>query len=490
MGAAIFKGSFMFSFIPASRRTLLISSTAAILAACATPPDLGAAPQLSAPDQYETIQSFAAPVSAWPSDRWWENYGDPQLNALIEEALADSPSLQAAAARLRRAQADAQQTGSSRYPSVSGEAGLDNSRRDLSADNLPDVIRDSVPDDWSTQASAGISLSYQLDFFGRNRAAFAAATSNAQAAEAEAAAARLQLSTAVALAYAEFVRLNADRLALEEAARLRQESVVLVRERVRADLENEGQAHQSRAELARARADLIAVHAAIARTRNQLAALLGKGPDRGLTIELPRTLTIAAPGLPSRVDLDLIGRRPDLVASRLRAEAAAERINVARADFYPNVNLTALVGLQTLGLSSLGDGTLSFAQVGPAISLPIFSAGRIEGAYRGARADYDEAVATYNGSLSTALQEVADAIGDRRSLQAQLIEQGDGLRAAEASYRVARLRYEGGLMSYIDTLSVESSLIVQRRAYAELEARAFQLDITLIRALGGGYAAS
>lgn len=480
----------MLAFIPASRRTLLVCTTAAILAACASPPDLGAAPRLSTPDQYETIESFAAPVSAWPSDRWWENYGDLQLNALIEEALADSPSLQIAAARLRRAQADAQQTGASRHPSITAQAGIENSRQDLSADNLPDVIRDAVPDDWSTRASAGLSLNYQLDFFGRNRAAFAAATSSAQAAEAEAAAARLQLSTAVALAYAEFVRLNADRLALEEAARLRQESLALVRERVRAGLENEGQAHQSRAELARARADLIAAHGAIRRVRHQLAALLGKGPDRGLAIEPPRTIAIAAPALPSRVDLDLIGRRPDLVAARLRAQAAGERINVARADFYPNVNLTAIVGLQTLGLDRLGEGSLSFAQAGPAISLPIFSAGRIEGAYRGARADYDEAVASYNAALTTALQEVADAIGDRRSLQAQLVEQGEGLRAAEASYRVARLRYEGGLASYIDTLSVESSLIEQRRAYAELEARAFELDITLIRAVGGGYAAT
>jgi NodT family efflux transporter outer membrane factor (OMF) lipoprotein len=279
-------------------------------------------------------------------------------------------------------------------------------------------------------------------------------------------------------------------MALEEAARLRQESVALVRQRVIAGLENEGQVHQSRAELADVRADLIAVHAAIARTRNQIAALLGKGPDRGLAIAVPQSLTIGAPGLPARVDLDLIGRRPDLVAARLRAEAAAERINVARADFYPNINLTAIVGLQTLGLDRLGDGSLGFAQAGPAISLPIFSGGAIEGAYRGARADYDEAVASYNQSLTTALQEVADAIGDRRSLEAQLIEQGAGLHAAEASYRVARLRYEGGLASYIDTLSVESSLIEQRRAYAELEARAFKLDITLIRALGGGYAAS
>jgi NodT family efflux transporter outer membrane factor (OMF) lipoprotein len=470
-----------------SRRLLLASAASAVLCSCATPPDLGAPAQLAAPEQYETVRSFGAPVVAWPSDRWWENYGDAQLSGLIEEALADSPSLAVAAARLSRAQADAQQAGAARLPSVTSQSAIEASRQEISGDDLPEAIGDAARRDWSTQTNAAVTLQYQLDFFGRNRASFAAATSRAQAAEAEAAAARLQLSTAVALAYAEFVRLNADRVALEDAAELRQASVALVRERVRVGLENEGQSSQADAELAQARADLIAVHAAIARTRNQIAALLGKGPDRGLEIEVPQSLTLNSIGLPARVDLDLIGRRPDLVAARLGAEAAASRIDVARADFYPNVNLVAVAGLQTLGLDRLGGGELSFAQIGPAVSLPIFSGGRIEGAYRGARADYDEAVALYNQSLADALREVADAIGDRRSLEAQLVQQRAGLGAAENAYRVARLRYEGGLISYIDTLSIESSLIAQRRAVAELQARAFALDITLVRSLGGGF---
>lgn len=230
-----------------------------MLAACGTLPDLGARPELSTPSSYETIQTFRAPVADWPSDAWWEAYGDQQLSALIREALADSPTLEAAAARLRRAQADAQQSGAARYPSINGQTSTETSRQDLSADNLPDAIRDSLPDDWSTQTSAAISLTYQLDFFGRNRASFAAATSRARAAEAEAAAARLQLSTAIASAYAELIRYTADARALEEAARLRQRSTQLVRERVRAGIENEGQAHQATVELSQARASEIEV---------------------------------------------------------------------------------------------------------------------------------------------------------------------------------------------------------------------------------------
>lgn len=477
------------SFKIVSRRLILACSTA-MLVACATPPDLGARPELAAPAQYQTVQSFAAPAGEWPSDHWWEAYGDPALDALIEEALADSPTLAAAAARLRQAQAAAQQTGSSRYPNVQAQTSTEASRQDLHASNLPDAIRDAMPDDWQTQTSASVQLSYQLDFFGRNRASFAEATSRTRAAEAEAAEARLQLSTAVALAYAELVRYSADRRQLEEAARLRQYSATLTRDRVAAGLENEAPAQQATVELARTRADLIEAAANIARTRNQIAALLGKGPDRGLEIAEPQAPHLTRVGLPASVDLDLIGRRPDLAAARLRAEAAAQGINVARADFYPNVNLTAVVGLQTLGLDRLGSGELGFAQAGPAISLPIFSAGRIEGAYRGARAEYDEAVALYNDSLTTALREVADALLDRRALEDELAQQRTALTAAEAAYRVARLRYEGGLSSYIDTLSVESSLIDQRRTVAALEARAFSLDITLIRALGGGFTAS
>ena len=468
------------------RRTSLLCSAAALLSACATPPDLGARPQMAPPEHYESVHAFAAPVANWPSDRWWEAYGDAQLSALIDEALRDSPTLAIAGARVRQAEAAAQQTGAALYPSVGAQGSVEQSRREVSG-ALPGAIQNGLPNDWTTQASASLQISYQLDFFGRNRAAFSAATSIVHAAEAEAASARLQLSTAVALAYAQFLAQCADRNALEDAAHMRQLSAELVRQKLEAGLENQGELDQANAEFAQVRADLIAARGAILRTRNELAALLGKGPDRGLEIAEPPSPQISPIGLPARVDLDLIGRRPDLVAARLNAEAAASRIDVARADYYPNINLVALVGLQTLGLGSLGSASLGFGQVGPAISLPIFSGGRLDGQYRGARGAYDEAVAQYDQSLTNALHEVADAIVERRTIEAQLGEQHRALDAAESAYRLAQIRYRGGLASYIDTLAIESSLIQQRRAVAALEAQAFALDITLVRALGGGF---
>lgn len=461
--------------------------TLILLSGCASVPDLGAQPQLAPAESYASARSFSAPVADWPSDHWWEAYGDSQLNALIAEALADSPTLAAAAARVRQAEASVMQAGSASSLHVSGDASVNSSYQDLDAGGLPQQIRDALPNDWRTQASASVQASRTLDFFGRNRANFAASTSLAEAAQAEAAAARLEISTGVALYYAELVRLYADRAAAEEAIRVREASNTLVQQRLVNGLENEGRFHQAKAEVSAAKYDLASVDGQISRTRNAIAALLGKGPDRGLDISTPASPELASPGLPSMLALDLVGRRPDLVASRHYAEAAAQTIKVKKADFYPNVNLAAVAGIQTLGLDRLGGGDLSFVQAGPAISLPLFDGGGVEAGYRNARARYDEAVALYDQTLANALREVADAISDRRSLDAQLVEARSAIASAEAAYGVVRARYGGGLSSYIDVLSVEDRMVELRRAVAGLETHAFELDIQIVKALGGGF---
>jgi outer membrane protein TolC len=145
--------------------------------------------------------------------------------------------------------------------------------------------------------------------------------------------------------------------------------------------------------------------------------------------------------------------------------------------------------VQSLGLNNLTSSGSGIGQAGAAISLPIFDGGRLDGAYRGARADYDAAVAAYDRTLVTALQEVADAAAGQRALVARLGAARESLSAGEQAYRVARLRYEGGLTSYLTLLTAEDAVIAQRRAVAQLEARALTLDASLVRALGGGFRA-
>lgn len=458
----------------------------ASLAGCA--PDLGPVqtPQLAG--GYGTARSFAAPAAEWPSDRWWTAYGDAQLTALIDEALADAPNLRAAEGRVRQAVAQAEQQRAVGLPQVSGDVSSQESRSSLN-EGFPPQFKAFLPHAYKPQSRLTVDLDWQLDFFGRNKAALAAATSQAEAARADQASARLQVSTAVAAAYADLVRLYADRDAAEEAVRVRRQSLGLVGERLRNGLETRGQFSQQNATVPAALQDVEALDAQIALGRHQVAALLGKGPDRGLEITRPANPRLRAFGLPRSLAVDLIGRRPDIVAARLRAQAAASTVKAARADFYPNIDLTGAYGVQSLGLNVLFQADSVTGALGPAIRLPIFSHGRIEGAYRGARAEYDQAVANYDQTLTQALRDVADAVAGQRSIQTQLGQARASLTAGEDAYRIAKLRYQGGLSPYLDVLTAENTVLVERRTVSDLGAQQLSLDVSLIRALGGGYRA-
>lgn len=468
-----------------SRSIVTVLVSAAALAGCATVPKLPEAPEVASSGSFATTQSFQAPEAAWPADRWWAAYGDPQFETLMDEALAGSPSLAEAAARLRSAEARARQARGATLPSLDANAQASETKQSYN-NGIPAQF---VPRGYNDTGRASLDLSYDLDLWGRNRAALKAATSEAEAARMDAAEARLALTTAIAAAYADFARLSAEHDAADAALKNRQASADLVAHRVTGGAANPGEADQARAAAAQAREELAALDEQLAVARNQLAALAGAGPDRGLSLGRPRAQPATGFGLPANLAADLLGRRPDLQAARLRAEAAARRIDVARAGFYPNVNLAAFIGVQSLGLSNLTSSGSGIGQAGAAVSLPIFDGGRLDGAYRGARADYDAAVASYDRTLVQALQEVADAAAGQRALQARLGAARDSLAAGERAYRVARLRYEGGLTSYLTLLTAEDAVIAQRRAVAQLEARALTLDASLVRALGGGFRA-
>jgi NodT family efflux transporter outer membrane factor (OMF) lipoprotein len=344
-----------------------------------------------------------------------------------------------------------------------------------------------TPEGWNDGATASIGLTYDLDLWGRNRATLRAAMSDTEAARAEQAAVRLALSTGIAGTYADLVRYHALREAAASDLRIRTDGARLIEARRAQGLENDAAVARSEAGRARASAELAAVDEQIELTRNQLAALLGAGPARGQQLALPAQPRLRTFGLPGDLGIEIVGRRPDVVAARLRTEALADRIKAARADFYPNVRLSALIGLQALGLGDLFDGGSTFGAAGPAISLPIFSGGRLEGAYRGARADFDTAVAVYDRTLVEAVREVADVGARQRGLEARLGDSRSALAASQRAYDLIQARYRGGLAPYFEVLSAEEALNANRRAVAELEASAFALDVALVRALGGGF---
>ncbi|MFV0623345.1 efflux transporter outer membrane subunit [Sphingomonas sp. ac-8] len=469
-----------------SFRPLLLAAAAGVvpLAACAPVPQLGARPEVRAADAYDADRSLApaSAATAWPAADWWSAYGDPQLDALIAEGLADSPDVASAAARLRSAEAYAEQVGAARLPSVA----IDGNATETKQSYNNGIPADFVPHGWNDTGTINANLGFDLDLWGRNRAALAAATSEAQASRIDVAQARLVLSTNIAAAYADLARFAAERAVQVRELAVRSQTQRLVADRVTNGLDTRAELKQADATLPAVRAQIAATDEAIGLTRNRLAALLGKGPDRGLAIVLP-ALPDATGGLPVGVTTDLIGRRPDIAASRARVEASASRIKVARADFYPALSLSALVGFQSLGLDNLFKSGSTYGHVGPAFSLPIFRGGQLSGQYKGARAEYDQAVASYDGSVANAYREVADAVTSQRALVNRLSESRQALDASEQAYSLARQRYEGGLSTFLDVLTAEDRVLQNRSTVADLEARAFALDVQLIRALGGGF---
>jgi NodT family efflux transporter outer membrane factor (OMF) lipoprotein len=461
----------------------LLATSLLATAGCAQLPRLGPRPVMKSVTQLGSSKSFSTPATAWPGDYWWRAYDDPQLDALIGEALRDSPDLDIAQARVQAAAGAVQGASATLIPEVTGDAEFTEGKQSYN-----DVIpRRALPQGWHDYGLATLNLSWELDFWGKNRAALAAAVSEQKAAEVEVAQSRLILSTSVASAYAGLARLYALRDYATQTLALRTKTVALFRQRQAFGLETRASVREAEARQAAADGELIAMDERIGLQKNAIAALLGAGPDRGLTIRRPTARFAPAQGLPPRLALDLLGRRPDIVAARLRVEATARRIDEAKAGFYPSVNLVALAGVESLGIANLAMSGSDLGSVGPAISLPIFNTERLQGELRGARAEYETAVATYNAALSNALREVADATTSRKSLSAELAASGAAVDAAGDAYQAVSKRYEGGLATYLDVLVAQDALISARRTQAELDTRALTLDINLVRALGGGF---
>jgi len=459
------------------------------LTACATVPDLGSAPNPKDLASYASSNSLTAPSAAWPSDGWWSAYADPQLTALIEAALAGSPTLAQARARIAKAEAAYGEAHAKQLPTLEADGSLSEVKESLNQ-GFPAQFAQFLPRGYNSSGYLALKFDYEFDFWGKNRAAVAAAASEVRAAQAEAAEARLALSSGIALAYADLGRLFAERDVAERSAHVKEETAALVSRRVENGLDTRAELKQAEAGAPAARAQMAAVDEELAQTKNRIAALLGAGPDRGMAIERPAAVQVRAFGLPSELAAELLGRRPDIVAARWRAEAAAKRIGVARAQFYPNINLAAYIGQQALFANLLFNSSSQIGSVGPALSLPIFEGGRLRAQIRGARADYDDAVASYNATLIQALEELADTAASERALAVRLQESRTALAADEEAYKLTRLRYEGGLANYQSVLLAEDAVLQARVIVADLDSRAFTLDVELVQALGGGYSQS
>ncbi|HEV8407896.1 MAG TPA: efflux transporter outer membrane subunit, partial [Sphingomicrobium sp.] len=272
--------------------------------ACAAVPDLGARPIPHTESDYASTRSLGGAASAWPMSSWWNRYRDRQLDRLIGEGIAGSPDLAAAAARLRTAQGLSQQAGAALLPSVDASAMVDyqNQSQNIAGPHA------EVPAGWHATGTTGLSFNLDLDLFGKNRAALRAARKDADAARFEVDESRLVLTTGIASAYADLAALYAQRDNLEAALDIRSQTLKFVEGRYDAGLETIDAVRQAQARIPQTRGDIAATDEAIMLDKHALAALVGAGPDRALTIERPATATLQSQGVPADASINLIGR--------------------------------------------------------------------------------------------------------------------------------------------------------------------------------------
>ena len=461
----------------------IVSSVVLTLSGCASSAGIASTAQTIAPISIglDPASAGSAVVPAVPAD-WWRSFGDPALTGLVERALADNPSLKLAQARLARARAAVNGAQAAEGPQVNGS--LDVTRQRFSATSIyPPPLGGSI----RTLGTAQIGGSWELDFFGRNRAAIDAAVGTQRAAQADVQAARNLLASKVARTYVQLGRLFAQREVAQRSLTQRDEILALIRQRVQGGLDTTVEQRQGEGALPESRQQIEALDEQIALTRHALAALTVQAPNALDTLIVPLRSVQAVP-LPAAVPADLLGRRADIAAARWRIEAATGDTKSANAQFYPNINLTAFVGLASIGLDQLIKSGSEQYGAGPAIRLPIFDSGRLRANLSVKTADLDAAIESYNGAVLDAVHDVADQIASLRGVDRQQAEQVRAQAAAESAYDLSAQRYKAGLGTYLTVLNAEATVLAQRRQSADLKARALDAQIALIRSLGGGYA--
>lgn len=466
------------------RRIPWIALATLAAAGCAPlPSDLPPRPGLTAPQADKTVATLAAESALdgknETSPRWWEAFGDAQLNSLVETALRDNPSLAAAQARLNAA------------GQAERLAALDTG---LHYDANATVVRERFsengvfppPIGGSTfyQGDLTLGVTYTVDWWGKNRALVKAAAGEAEAARAENADARLSVAALVADAWFAWgdveERLATARTLVEQ----RKEALALAKTRLERGLDSALPSHLAAQKYAQEEDNLKALQYQSRAWRYRLAALLGQSPDQAASLPAPR-LPAKAPALPASLPLDWLAHRPDVAAQRARVEAAAARSDATRADFYPNLDLRLLIGLQSLDAAKwLTTGSLN-GSYGPALHIPLFNTSTLQTKLRAREAEYAAAVGDYNQTVLDSARQVADGYALFSSLTQRETLQTAALHEAEQARALAQSRYKNGLASHLDALDADVAALVQRQNETQTRAARLRAAVALEHALGG-----
>jgi multidrug efflux system outer membrane protein len=464
------------------RRGLMATSLALLLGACAAPT------KLSHPTLRDDVPlaGLQGPTrDGWPDAQWWRVYGDPQLDQLITMAVKNSPDLEQARSRLLNAQQSVRLAAAQAGLNINGSAQFERQR--ISKNGIISLLPQNFSiEPWYNQADLGLQAQYTFDWWGKKRSSIEAALDQAHAAEAQRSAAALTIQNAVADTYFGWQGDQA-RLALSNQLVAAQVKFLHIAElRVARGIDLEDTAQQAKADLAAAREMNVALVGSVAIRKVALASLLGIAPADLPTLQI-KPLPEVDSRVPADARLDLIARRPDIAASRWQVEAALKQTDVARAQFFPDVSISAMAGLSSLEVGKLLSTDSRAFSLTPALHLPIFEGGQLKANYGISKAQLAGAVAGYNSTVIAAARDVANEALTAQQIAARRKEQSGQIAANERLVATAKAREIQGVRDARESLAAAAQLLQQRDDAASLQAQAVSTDLALIKALGGGY---
>lgn len=413
---------------------------------------------------------------------WWTSFKDPELNKLVATALQDSPSIQMAKSRVQEAQHIAEAAGAYLWPTANGYAEIARERITRNGLFPPPYGGNSY-----TETNIGASFNYEFDFFGKNAELLRSSVSNEHAAEADYAAARLVLAAAVSSTYFQ-LQSNLSELELDLAIlQHEQELLDIIKVREVHGVDSDIPVSKTVADMESVKVTVAELREGVKISEHQLAALIGKNP---LTTHIKVTKLAYNKNyfaMPTSITANLVAQRPDLIAARWRMEAAAHEVNAQKARFYPNINLSGFVSLQSYILNKTFILPSRDMLIGPALDLPIFDAGTRRANLKEKYAEYDNAVGFYNQTIVTGLRDVSDQATKLNSVKAQQLAQTSVLRATQRNLNLVRLRYRHGIVDYAQVLTAKNTLLQRQNEQLQLQTQHLKTMVALMQAIGGNF---
>src|SRR5271168_1554791 len=440
-------------------------------------------PAAEVPPAYKEVGDWKP---AQPNDQnfgsnWWEIFHDPQLNALEAQVNVSNQNLKAAAAQYTQARALLRYYRADYFPTITADPSATRTRTSKNRPPPSSTFNGITYNDFQIP----FELSYQIDVWGRVRRTVEAYRDQAQASAADLATVNLSMHSQLALYYFQARTLDAEEQLLNSTVTQYEQALELIQSQFAGGIASDLEVQQAETQLETTRAQAIDVGVARAQYEHAVAVLIGKPPAYFSLAPLP--LTMPPPPIPVGLPSELLERRPDIAAAERLMASANAQIGVAKAAYYPLVNLTATGGFESGSITTLLQGPSGLWSVGASALVTVFDVGRRRAVTDQAIQGYDYAVASYRQTVLAAFQQVEDNLAALRILEQEAAVQNAAVQAAQRSLELSNIRYAGGVTSYLEVTVAESAALSDEVTAVNILGRRMANTVLLVQALGGGW---